>query len=801
MNTLRFTGPGWVSLSALLLSLHCGSFVAHGQDRLKPMRIVFPPAAFIEKGGVVIDATKPPYKVKGDGKTDNTEAFVALFEAIQDRNEAKKPTAIVYLPSGTYLVSDTLARRTRLSPAPDFNYRIMGEDRNNTIIKLKDNLPAFAAGADRPVLTCNPSNSNNGGMMWGHQLRNLTIDTGKGNPGAVGITWRGANATIIENVTIRSGDGQGSTGLFFREWCVQGHFNDITIKGFDVGIRTQRPSETNPTIEYVTLKNQRQAGIIVDRSTPCFRRIESINSVPALKIIGEGSHCVIIDSKFVSGAPGVAAIELVDSTTSQLFVRDLKVSGYSTSILMDGKSAATGKVTEWLSGPLFSFDPKAEPKTLRLPIAEVDLVPWESDVNNWASPDDFPGENDHQKIQAALNSGKPALIFPRPFKVENGLAPLKVPATVRQIDFLNLDHKWGSGFEVTEASNTTLWVENPGDRPLFNIMAKRNFNARYGTVKSRVTTDEPVILQFQAICRFAESYHPRFCPPNATIYGRSINEENWHDKITPNFVINGGTMWVLGFKTEAQHTAFHVKNRGRLEVLGGYVNFAGKHALQNPDLINEDSEVTYIGTNYMSRTHWMGIREIRGGMAKDFPLKVFPVRKSGQPNNYFVPLYVGLMDAKFEMSLIRFPAGTKFESSFKTDNGKGADQLFDGDPDTWIAGAGGSYQDVLTATSVIIRFPKPENGIAAVRTGASDKFHNYYPMAMEFWADTTGDGKFDTKVGATTALGPDKKSEGVHKLTKGVNGIHAFEIRVTKQHTGGGGRAWTMNEIALLKAN
>lgn len=773
--------------------------VASAQDRQVPMNIVFPPAAFSENGGPVIDITKPPYNAKGDGQTDDTAAFVAAFEHIQDLNEAKKPPVQVYVPNGTYLVSDTLARRTRVKVGADYNYRLIGQDRTKTIIRLKDNAPGFGEGAEKPVITCNPSNSGNGGMMWGHQLRNLTVDTGRGNPGAIGVIWRGANATVIENLTIRSGDGAGAIGLDFREWCVQGHFCDLTIEGFQIGIRTRQPAETNPVIEYVTLKGQRQAAVVVDRSTPCLRRVESRNAVPAVRIIGEGSQCVIVDSTFTGGDPANAAIELVDSKTSQLFVRDTKVSGYGTSILVDGASVAQGDITEWLSGKVFSFDPKAKPQTLRLPIQEAVLVPWESDPANWANPDDFEGADDVAKIQAALNSGKPAVLFPRTFILPKG-ATLNVPATVRQIEFFNFDHKMQGGFRVTEPSTTPLWINNPGDRVRFTVAAKRDIHARNGTFSSRVETKEPVVVHAQAICRYEGGWFDEFCPPNVTFFGRSINEENWHDEPTPNWTVNGGTMWVLGFKTEGQNPAFHVKNNGRLEVLGGYVNFAGKNQRQNPDLINEDSEVTYIGTNFMSRTHWLGIEEVRDGFAKRFENKDFPRRKSGQPNNYFVPLYVGRPGTKFEFSRIALPQGTEIKANFTTDDGKGPDKLFDGNSGTWMVGGGGSYR-ADTASVITLQFPAPIDRLGAIRTGKSDKFHNYYPVRMEFWADTKGNGEFDSKIGAAEALGPDTKSEGIHPLPQPVSGIHALQIRVPEQHTAGGGRVWTMDEISLLRAN
>lgn len=618
----------------------------HGQDRNIPMHIVYPAGAMVDNGGLVIDVTRPPYNAKGDGVTDDTEAFVAVMEHIQDRNEKGQPAAFVYIPKGTYLVSDTIARRTRLAVGADYNYRLIGEDRRNTVIKLKDNLPAFGAGADKSVLNCNPSNKGNGGMMWGHMLRNLTIDTGKGNPGATGVTWRGANSTVIDNVAIRSGDGQGRVGLHLREWCVQGHFCDITIEGFDCGIKTEKPAETNPSIEYVTLRKQNRVGVQIERSAPCLRRIHSVNSVPAVCIDGKGSHCVLLDSVFEGGDAAGAAIILSHSDSEQLFVRNVSAAGYGTTIRMDGQPVVVGRVTEWLNGKVFSFDPSVPKRTLNLPIEEVTLVPWESDPQKWACPDDFEGADDLAKVQAAMNSGKPAIYFKRQLVIKDKEAAITIPASVRQIEFFGINHVLWCALVVKEASREPLWVEHTGDRPRFRIEAPRALHARSGTLKYEVITPEKVVLHAQAICRFADCNNPKFCPPNVTVYARSINEENWHDKPTPNFLVNGGTMWVLGFKTEAQNTAFCARKGSRLEVLGGYVNFAGKTQVQNPDVLDEDAEVSYIGTNFMGRTHREGIWKIRDGKSRKFLNDAFPRRETDMKGNYFVPLYVGRPDAQ-----------------------------------------------------------------------------------------------------------------------------------------------------------
>jgi hypothetical protein len=68
----------------------------------------------------------------------------------------------------------------------------------------------------------------------------MTIDTGKGNPAAIGLDFCGANNSGIHNVTITSGDGQGVAGIDIRICPAMGFHDDITVQGFDPSI--VRPS-------------------------------------------------------------------------------------------------------------------------------------------------------------------------------------------------------------------------------------------------------------------------------------------------------------------------------------------------------------------------------------------------------------------------------------------------------------------------------------------------------------------------------------------------------------------------------
>jgi hypothetical protein len=189
-------------------------------DRNLGTHCVYPEDAFFHagKGGRILDVTKPPFDATGDGVTDDTAALVKAYDFVANKIRQygiHNPSAsfTIYLPRGTYLVSDTI-----LYSAPFVDYtsshpgyegmagtRFVGENRETTIIRLKDNCPAFESGKAKAVVQFARTDFNNAETK--NTFRHLTIDTGRGNPGAVGLDFNGANGVSLADVAVRSADG------------------------------------------------------------------------------------------------------------------------------------------------------------------------------------------------------------------------------------------------------------------------------------------------------------------------------------------------------------------------------------------------------------------------------------------------------------------------------------------------------------------------------------------------------------------------------------------------------------------
>jgi hypothetical protein len=147
---------------------------------------------------------------------------------------------------------------------------------------------------------------------------------------------------------------------------------------------------------------------------------------------------------------------------------------------------------------------------------------------------------------------------------------------------------------------------------------------------------------------------------------------------------------------------------------------------------------------------------------------------------------------------IALPEGTRIAASFRTERDRGPEVLFDGDPETYMAGAGGSCTRRDQQLMVTLRFPAPVRNLAGIETGSSCPYHNYYPIELEFRVDSNNDGRFDTLLGRTRKLGPADRCIGRHLFDGRLEQAYGLEIRSVEQNTAGGNRAWTMNEMRLV---
>jgi hypothetical protein len=109
------------------------------------------------------------------------------------------------------------------------------------ILLAKSDAPGFTDPAKPKWLIATGSESDNrdnqsggGNRAFRHNILNMTIDVGNGNPGAIGIDFIANNRGSIDGVTIRSGKDSGKTAInLTRSWPGPAMVLDASIEGFD----------------------------------------------------------------------------------------------------------------------------------------------------------------------------------------------------------------------------------------------------------------------------------------------------------------------------------------------------------------------------------------------------------------------------------------------------------------------------------------------------------------------------------------------------------------------------------------
>ncbi len=589
----------------------------------------------------VIDVTKPPYNAVPDGKTDCSDAIQKALDDYSGKNR------IIYLPNGTYLVSHTLdwGPSQRLNPKIDrkwvmYNRQrlliLQGQNRDKTIIKLKDNCAGFQTTgwnkkSGRP--TGKPVIYTGGypAQRFRNAVRNLTINTGTGNAGAIGMQFNASNQGGIHRVKIISGDGQGPIGLDIG-YCGDhgpGCGRHIEVEGFDYGVWAS--SMNGMTLWDVKLSGQKKIGLQAAGNVLMVHQLRSTNSVPAVKVGPKGyAYLTLVDASLQGGAADQPAVIYQNGW---FYARDITAAGYGMTIKhKDAKKNVSGKVAEFSAHAPQKLFEQTVTRGLRLPIKYAPEVPWGDIKTDWANVMAFGAKGDGETddtaaIQKAIDSGAKTVYFPGGHTFQFG--DITVPKTLQRLigceTYLN-----GYNVYLREASETPVIFErfipswSKGKRrPNLHISASRPVIVRDVTSWT--------VHQNSLGDLFIEDLVGRLFinKPGARVWCRYLNYEP-NKKI--GIVNNGGYLWLFGGKTEHFGPKMILKNNSYNELLGSwwYASFRGRVPEPGIHIINSKATITGHRQFSFGKASWPKyITETRGATTKvwkDWNVEFFSAR-------------------------------------------------------------------------------------------------------------------------------------------------------------------------------
>ncbi len=582
--------PSLIAIAALFLA----PLALQAQD------IAYPPSAAIYN--VVTDGG-----VDNTGKTDVTEKLQKIL--YDGTNATGRRLQVIYFPKGTYLVSGMLRMKldtSRKDTSHSHGPWLVGENRSQTIIRLKDNIwPKAIYNLD--VTDAKPetkiyeqvvlSTGDSTNTTFNKIIRNLTVNVGSGNHGAIGLMYNTSNTGYLGEVDIISEDGAGLAGLALAG--VEngpGQIRNIHVKGFDIGLYNVADYVTAST--GITLENARKVGLLNHGNTAGEDfTITMAGDGPAIHNTSRG-QISLIGARLTAKATQHPAI----LTQGNAYLRDIRSQGFARAILAPNEkqhAPADAIVDEYYTGtPVGLFN---NTKTaLRLPIKPQPEVPYEPDFAKWTSPMEHGAvgdgkADDSQAVQKALNDpGKTHIVIPygKRFRITQPLTlgpdVVRVLGTHGVMPF-SIDDK--ASLTIGDGKASVVIIEGLTNCPPIYVRTARTVVLDSVRVKAdmpempKAPEGQPKNLppsKYFIVGYFLMGSGDVFINntgasmiidnPQQRVWMRHYNSELGQGAAIVPIEVKAGTLWVLGWKSENLVQRVRIHKQGTMEMTG-YNNY------------------------------------------------------------------------------------------------------------------------------------------------------------------------------------------------------------------------------------
>ncbi|MDA3962633.1 MAG: glycoside hydrolase family 55 protein [Planctomycetota bacterium] len=567
-----------------------------------------PPAApaIIESAGIL---NVRDFGAVGDGVTDDTAAIQAALSQGLDGHR------LVYVPNGTYLVSDSLRWHRKGYNLEQVNgwgafLQLQGQSRDGTVIKLKDHAPGFTDPTQPRALVATGSRGYHGNKKYrngegneafGNHIRHLTLDVGAGNAGAIGLDYQVSNCGALRDVAIVAGPDSGFVGIsLLRRDNGPGVIAQVSVTGFAIGLRAEQQI-CQMVLEQVHMTGQRERAIDAGNAVLALRRVSIRGAMPTAIRLGGLGHVTLLESSIVNEAgTGAAAIEAPVSAV--LVAVHVTTEGFASAVRQGDQAQAAPMPKVWLShravgeGAYQDSLLREPEETPAVPAYTEDDVVWvDKFMGVGASWMDLSDPNtDTALLEEAFQTGNSVVCLPWGNLRLN--RTVTVPAHVRWII------GYGAGLTAVGALKNDRGPllrfagGTDGDVTILDRVATGGAGCvvSHADARSVVLRD---VLGFSGGVYTAEAGAGRLfiddvsgggyqLQPSQSVYARNWDAEGAHAGYASIFA-PAAQVWCLGYKIEGDSCALELTKGSTAVMLGGLLYTFGPS--KRPAFVSSDS--------------------------------------------------------------------------------------------------------------------------------------------------------------------------------------------------------------------